>query len=94
MKVTKEIYKKAWKDLKKHYFITVIVIFLTSLILNDGYIFATDWTNLDDMITSHSVFENRRTNSEILYDFLYGQELITFLLIEWDNTISHIHWQI
>ncbi len=74
MKNRKEFYKSAWKTLRSHYFLNVMIVFMVGFFLRDGYQYATDWNqnNMQETV-SNVLRENRKTNAEIITELL--QEL-------------------
>ncbi len=79
MKTTRTLYKSAWKDLKTHYFLNVMIAFLVGFLLHDGYQYATDWnhTLTESEKAVHELRENHRTNTEILEELLNGLNIIS-----------------
>lgn len=74
------LYKAAWKDLKPHYFLNVVIAFIVGFILRDGYQYATDWSNWTKQgaETVAEIRENRDTNADILIELLRQQEIVDF----------------
>ena len=62
--------------MRVHYFLNVVIVFIASFILRDGYQYSTDWSYFSEGTSSISMRENRETNSQILADFLRDEELI------------------
>ena len=78
MRLRRELYIPAWKALKKRYFLNVVIIFVVGIILHDGYNYVSGW-GADGLRSLSYIFgEDRKSNTEILEDFLRHQELIEF----------------
>ncbi|MBR1528672.1 MAG: DUF975 family protein [Oscillospiraceae bacterium] len=79
MKSTKTLYQSAWKDLRTHYFLNVMIVFLVGFILRDGYQYATDWNHMltESEQAVHELRENHMTNAEILKELLSGLNLVS-----------------
>ena len=77
--MNKEIYKTAFKNLKVHYFLNVVIVFIVGLILKDGYQYTTDLTAFTPETTPDSAIElireDKKTNFEIILDILGGKGL-------------------
>lgn len=78
-KQTETIYHAAWKHLRKHYFLNVMIAFVVGFILRDGYQYATDWNTIasEREQIAYELRENRITNAEILKELLEQNELIS-----------------
>ena len=77
MRSRKILIRSAVEQLKKHYFINVIVAFTVGLILNGGYKYLTEWRNYRaewDGSLGESVMltVNIKTNADIIRDFILG----------------------
>lgn len=89
MKSRKMLYRSAWKNLRIHYFLNVMIVFLVGYILRDGYQYATDWTNWGTQEqTSIILRENRDTNADVMMEFLRGQELIDIDFSQFSETAA------
>ena len=70
----KALLKAAYKDLKIHYFLNVIVVFIAAVIINGGYIFATDWgTTVGERYVLN---DDSKSNAEIIEEFVNGQDIV------------------
>ena len=78
MRLRRELYIPAWKALKKRYFLNVVIIFVVGIILHDGYNYVSGWGNDGLRGLSYVFGEDRKSNTEILEEFLRHQELIEF----------------
>ncbi len=80
MQNRKELYQSAWKSLRTHYFLNIVVAFIVGFVLRDGYQYATDWnqTLMQDQSVSYELRENRKTNSEIIQELLQQQHFFEF----------------
>lgn len=76
MRLRKELYRPAWKALKKRYFLNVVIIFVVGIILHDGYNYVSGWGQDGIRGLSYIIGEDRKSNTEILEDFLRHQEII------------------
>ncbi|MBR1554705.1 MAG: hypothetical protein IJ644_04845, partial [Oscillospiraceae bacterium] len=71
MKNRKELYQSALKHLRTQYFLNIVIVFIVGFLLRDGYQYATDWNQrLMQGEISYELRENRKTNFEILQEFL------------------------
>ena len=71
MKHYKMLYQSALKHLRTQYFLNVVIVFIVGFLLRDGYQYATDWNqNVIQSEFSYELRENRKTNFEILREFL------------------------
>lgn len=72
------LYRSAWKNLRVHYFLNVVIVFIVGFILRDGYQYATDWSNWTRQGAEAvaEIRENRNTNADILIELLRQQELV------------------
>lgn len=83
------LYKSAWKRLRSHYFLNVVIVFIVGFILHDGYQYATDWSHLAQPEEAVVVLrENRGTNAEVLLDFLRKLELFDIDLRPYSDTAA------
>ncbi len=81
------LYGKAWKGLRSHYFLNVVVAFLVAFILHDGYQYATDWSNWTNSEETAVVLrENRDTNADVLLELLRKAELFDLDLRQYADT--------
>ena len=77
MKIDKQLYRQAFRSLKKQYFLNVVIAFIVGIILRDGYNYASDWTtDKDKEAAAYVLSENRKTNAEIITEFAEGQEIV------------------
>ena len=77
MKNRKIMYQSALKHLRTQYFLNVVIVFIIGFLLRDGYQYATDWNQRliqGDLV--YELRENRKTNFEILQEFLSELHLI------------------
>lgn len=89
MKGKNSLYHTAWKNLRMHYFLNVVIVFIVSFILRDGYQYATDWTNwMTQGQTGIVLRENRDTNADVIMEFLRRQELVDIDFSRFSDTAA------
>ena len=70
----KEIKKEARKNLKRHYFRNILIVFLTAFIINGGYLLNTN--EVQEIHIQDNTYEisGKKSNAEIILDFLSKQQ--------------------
>ncbi|MCR5624168.1 MAG: DUF975 family protein [Lachnospiraceae bacterium] len=70
----KYIWKNAFKALKTHYFMNIIIVFIVSFIVVGGYSHSNDWSSDIDstMLLTNSI----KSNSKIIEEILNNQEIV------------------
>ena len=43
MKLSRKLYGDAWKDLRSHYVMNIVIAFLVGFLVKDGYHYTSDW---------------------------------------------------
>lgn len=71
-----ELQSTAFKRLKRHYFLNVVIVFVVSIIMSGGYRYASEWDKTVDMSGTLRLNEPKKTNFEILGELLVGLDLI------------------
>ncbi len=90
MKSIRPLYKPAFRHLKSHYFLNVMIVFLVGFILRDGYQYATDWNSTvsEREQIAYELRENRKTNADILKELVTKQNLIPIDFSPYAETTS------
>ena len=70
MKSIRELRAAAFKSLRKHYFLNVVIVFVVSVLISGGYRYASEWDKNVDMAGSLRLNEPRKTNFEIIEDLV------------------------
>ncbi|MBQ1546265.1 MAG: DUF975 family protein [Clostridia bacterium] len=75
MKLNKKIYQDALSALGKHYFLNVVIAFMVGVVLAEGYNYTSNFL-IPDSDTSAVIVEDRKTNVEVLEEFIEGKEIV------------------
>ncbi len=69
------IKKNARKNVKRHYIRNILIIFLTSFIINGGYLLNSDNIDVTEITFQDTTYEisGKKSNTEIITDFFSGQ---------------------
>ncbi len=70
----KEIKKEARKNLKRHYFRNILIVFLTAFIINGGYLLNTNEAQEFHIQDNTYEISGKKSNAEIILDFLSKQQ--------------------
>lgn len=67
--------KNARKNLKRHYVRNILIIFITSFIINGGYLLNSDNIDVAEITFQDTTYEisGKKSNTEIITDFFSGQ---------------------
>lgn len=76
MKSIRELRAAAFKSLRKHYFLNVVIVFVVSVLISGGYRYASEWDKNVDMAGSLRLNEPRKTNFEIIEDLVNGIKVL------------------
>ena len=76
VKSNKELREIAFKSLRRHYFLNVVIVFVVSVLISGGYRYASEWDKNVDMAGTLRLNEPRKTNFEIIEDFLNGLDVL------------------
>ena len=83
----KEIKKEARKNLKRHYFRNILIVFLTAFIINGGYLLNTNEAQEFHIQDNTYEISGKKSNAEIILDFLSKQQPNFRLLSELFRTL-------
>lgn len=69
------IKRSAKKNIKRHYIRNILIIFLTSFIINGGYLLNTDNLQISEITFQDTTYEisGKKSNMEIISEFVSGQ---------------------
>lgn len=69
------IKKNARKNVKHHYIRNILIIFITSFIINGGYLLNSDNLDITEITFQDTTYEisGKKSNTEIITDFFNGQ---------------------
>ena len=69
------IKKNARKNVKRHYIRNILIIFITSFIINGGYLLNSDNIDVAEITFQDTTYEisGKKSNTEIITDFFSGQ---------------------
>ena len=76
MKLSKKLYQTAWKNFRARYFMNIMVAFLIGFLVKDGYHYTADWMVEGVSTVTHTLVEDKKTNFEIIEEFVEGQEIV------------------
>jgi len=77
MKLSRKLYGDAWKDLRSHYVMNIVIAFLVGFLVKDGYHYTSDWMAREvTQVASRVQTEDKKTNYEIMEEFIEGQEIV------------------
>lgn len=77
MKKNSELRSAALKNLRRRYFLNVVIVFVVTMLISGGYRYTSEWEKNVDMAGSLRLNENRKTNTEVIEDFLNGSGLLS-----------------